>query len=81
MINIAPLDYERYLALVGPYPLMEAVAKAMKGGDIRYHTVRSGDTLWGISRQYRLSVDELVRLNKMDSKAAIYPGMKLMVSR
>ena len=61
--------------------LREAVAKAMKGGDIRYHTVRSGDTLWGISRQYRLSVDELVRLNKMDSKAAIYPGMKLMVSR
>lgn len=27
MINIAPLDYERYLALVGPFPLTETVAK------------------------------------------------------
>ncbi len=29
MLNIAPLDYERYLALVGPFPLAEAVAKAV----------------------------------------------------
>ena len=28
MINIAPLDYERYLALVGPFPLTQTVAKA-----------------------------------------------------
>lgn len=28
MLNIAPLDYERYLALVGPFPLAEVMAKA-----------------------------------------------------
>lgn len=34
MINIAPLDYERYLALVGPHPLVEAVAQAVP---LRHH--------------------------------------------
>ncbi len=29
MLTIAPLDYERYLALVGPFPLAEAVAKSV----------------------------------------------------
>lgn len=32
MVNIAPLDYERYLALVGPFPLAEAGARAIPPG-------------------------------------------------
>ncbi len=32
-----------------------------------YHTVASGDTLWGISRRYRVSVSALKQENGLDS--------------
>ncbi|WP_338790014.1 LysM peptidoglycan-binding domain-containing protein [Bernardetia sp. MNP-M8] len=44
-----------------------------------YHTVQSGDTLWGISRQYQISVDEIKRLNNM-SDASLSLGQRLQVS-
>ncbi|WP_338768910.1 LysM peptidoglycan-binding domain-containing protein [Bernardetia sp. ABR2-2B] len=45
-----------------------------------YHTVQSGDTLWGISRQYQISVDEIRRLNNM-SDASLSLGQRLQVSQ
>jgi LysM repeat protein len=47
---------------------------------IKIHTVQKGETLYRISRQYNLSVDQLRRYNKLDSNASIYPGQKLNVS-
>ncbi len=44
-----------------------------------YHTVQSGDTLWGISRQYQISVDEIRRINNM-SDASLSLGQRLQVS-
>jgi LysM repeat protein len=46
----------------------------------RYHVVKSDDTLYRISRQYGLSVDELCRLNNMSKTDIIRPGQKLLVS-
>lgn len=46
----------------------------------RYHEVRSGETLYRISRQYDISVDELCRLNNLTPKQAIHPGQKLLVA-
>lgn len=41
------------------------------------HTVRSGDTLWSISRQYNgLSIDKLKELNNLNG-SGIKPGQKL----
>jgi uncharacterized protein (TIGR00159 family) len=48
-----------------------------KEAKIRYHLVRSGDTLWGIGRRYGLTVEELRRLNELKPGAAIYPDQKL----
>lgn len=47
----------------------------------RYHTVKKGDTLYSISRHYGLSVDELLKINKLGSNTTINPGDKLKVSR
>ncbi len=47
---------------------------------IHYHVVQIGETLYKISRQYGLSVDELRRINKLESNTKIYPGQKLIVS-
>jgi hypothetical protein len=48
-----------------------------KTGETRYHLVRSGDTLWRISRRYGMTMEELRRLNKLAPGAVIYPDQKL----
>ena len=45
-----------------------------------YHVVSRGETLYRISKQYGISVDELRRLNNMDPNSLIHPGQELMVS-
>jgi LysM repeat protein len=54
-------------------PVKEASAKRV------YHQVRPGDTLYGIGRQYDVSVEELRKLNNLSRGAAIFPGQKLIV--
>lgn len=47
----------------------------------RYHEVRIGDTLYGIAIKYRVSVDQLCRLNNIDKKnPVIFPGQKILIS-
>lgn len=45
-----------------------------------YHVVEPKETLWGISRIYGLSVDEIFELNKLNSDL-IFPGQRLIVSK
>jgi len=45
----------------------------------RYHQVKAGETLFGISNRYGLKVDELRRLNNLAPGAVIHPGQKLVV--
>jgi len=71
-----------------PKPAAEAAPKAQaasapapeKEAAARIHTVKPGETLYRISRQYNLSVEQLRQYNQLDSKASIYPGQKLKVS-
>ncbi|MGH9868879.1 MAG: LysM peptidoglycan-binding domain-containing protein [Candidatus Polarisedimenticolia bacterium] len=46
-----------------------------------YHVVRRGDTLSGISREYGVSLRNLMAWNDLTKDATIRPGTKLMVSR
>jgi len=59
-----------------PKPVKEASIVQTEQG---YHLVSRGDTLYRISRKYGISVDDLRRLNNMDSNALIHPGQKLLV--
>ena len=43
------------------------------------HVVRSGDSLWSISRRYDMSVAELARANGISTKATLHPGQRLSV--
>ncbi len=43
-----------------------------------YHTVRKGENLYRISLKYKVSVDELMRLNQMDSNL-IYAGSVIKI--
>jgi len=48
----------------------ERVVPASSGtpsGSVKYHTVRSGETLWAIAKKYGVSIDQIKRLNNMRS--------------
>lgn len=54
-------------------------AKDRKEPKERVHVVKSGQTLGGIAKQYRVSLAALRGANNLDAKAAIKPGMKLKI--
>jgi membrane-bound lytic murein transglycosylase D len=46
-----------------------------------YHTVKAGDTLWDIARQYDgVTVNEIKKLNNISNAAKLKPGQKLKVA-
>lgn len=47
----------------------------------RYHTVRSGESLYTIANKYGIPTDKLCRLNKITPNKAIQPGQKLLVGQ
>jgi len=44
-----------------------------------YHIVKKGETLYGIARVYSVSVEELMKANKIRDAKAVLPGTKLLV--
>jgi membrane-bound lytic murein transglycosylase D len=62
-----------------------AVQRALESGQLpevklspdRTHRVERGDTLWDISRRYRISLDTLLMVNGMSGKEIIRPGKVL----
>ncbi|EKE07851.1 MAG: hypothetical protein ACD_17C00499G0002 [uncultured bacterium] len=77
-IPIQPIDHKTVLAKFSfgedkasaPPPVQTAPAVSC------YHVVGEGETLWKISRTYKVKVEEIVQLNGLE-KDALYPGMTL----
>jgi LysM repeat protein len=59
-------------------PAVESAAP--KTTAAKTHSVKSGETLYSISRKYDLSVDRLRSLNGLAASDTIYPGQKLVVA-
>ncbi len=57
-------------------PLMLATAAA--DGSI-VHTVEQGQTLWTLAAKYKISLDELLALNKLNQNSFVFPGDKIVV--
>ncbi len=68
---VTPKVYE----MPAPAPAPTYTAKS---SSTRYHTVRSGESLWSISRKYNTSVEKIQRLNGMRG-TVIRPGQRLRV--
>lgn len=58
-----------------PPPQTPSKTKASGG---KRHTVKEGESLWKIAKQYKVKVDDIVQLNGME-KATIRPGMNLKI--
>lgn len=50
-----------------------------KTSPVRIHVVKPGESLTGIARSYRMTLAELLRLNKISYKKVIHPGDRLKV--
>jgi len=53
---------------------------AKKARETRYHRVRSGDSLWRISKKYHVSIGKLCRLNRMSRKKTLRIGQRIRVN-
>ena len=49
--------------------------------DYFVYTVQPGDTLWGLSREYGTTIEELARINHIANPNLIYVGQKLLIPR
>jgi membrane-bound lytic murein transglycosylase D len=50
------------------------------GGGSAFYTVKSGDTLYGIARQFGRALPDLLQLNNLGTRAVIQPGLRLRVN-
>lgn len=48
----------------------KAESKQIAQGDAQYYTVKSGDNPWKIAKQFKLKVDDLLKLNNLDEDKA-----------
>jgi hypothetical protein len=53
----------------------------VKSSSVRYHTVASKETLYGISIKYGIKLEDLLKMNHMTKSSVIQPGQKLIVKR
>ena len=58
----------------------QPVAKSAEPKKIKVHEVKTGETLYSISRRYSLTVDQLRTYNNIGKDTAIRPGQKLKLS-
>ena len=58
----------------------QPVATKRTDTSTKYHQVQPGDTLYRISRQYEISIEQLRSYNNLAPNAAIYPGQKLKLN-
>jgi membrane-bound lytic murein transglycosylase D len=56
-----------------------SIAENTSSGGSRTYTVRPGDSLWIISQKHSMTVDQIKRLNNLNSNN-IKPGQKLVIS-
>ncbi len=45
-----------------------------------YHTLQKGETLYSLSRQYNVTVQDLIELNDIDSPESLSEGFRLIIS-
>lgn len=67
-------------AAAAPKAVPQKTAAAPAKAAAKTHTVKAGETIYGISRSYGLSVDQLLQMNKLAKGAVIQPGQRLTVS-
>lgn len=77
VIPVAPKGMTRYIASLDKKHLDSNLTSNPKQKIT--HTVSSGDSLWGISQEYNVSMNKLAEWNNMDQDDVLIAGKKLVV--
>jgi uncharacterized protein YkwD/LysM repeat protein len=64
---------------ISQYSIPVALSTARPDGDV-VHEVKYGQTLWSLADQYRVSVEQIKRLNNL-AEDMIVPGWKLLIQK
>jgi membrane-bound lytic murein transglycosylase D len=72
----APVKVAQATAAVASDAAAEKPASRL-AASVRWYTVRTGDTLYGIARRANLAVDQLLHLNELKTGSILRPGFKL----
>ena len=77
IIPVARTDLNRYR--LSASQRLEAQQNRERKGNRVEHRVREGDTLWGISRQYGVGIQQLAQWNGMAPRDTLRPGTTLVI--
>ncbi len=78
--NGSPVTSAPVLASQNPVkPVENAAATVSADGKAKYHTIRNGDSLWIISQEYNVSVDDLKKWNNIGKSYMLLPGQRIKV--
>ena len=75
-VSVAPLK----TAAAAQPSEKQTAQKTVKQPTAVTHVVKSGDTLYAISRRYQVSIDQLRTDNNLGKKSTLRPGQKLIVN-
>lgn len=77
----APIDLQAGQQLLVPSGDVSQLREGL-GADLerRSYRVRSGDSLWSISRRHGMSIAQLARMNGISTNAMLHPGQRLQIS-
>lgn len=70
--------------LLVPLSGKQSLAKKKKIHELpngKYYIVKNGDTLWKIARRHKLSLNKLIRLNKLKKSSVLRPGQRLLIGK
>ncbi|MGB2739477.1 MAG: LysM peptidoglycan-binding domain-containing protein [Cognaticolwellia sp.] len=77
LIPVATASLDSYL--LSQNQRLAKTQNKVLAGEKRIHIVKSGDTLWDISRAYRVSTRSIAKWNGMAPRDTIKPGQKLVI--
>lgn len=79
LIPVAAQDLENYDLSVGQRTAKTKSKKRYEGSSKITYTVKSGDNLWDISREYKVNIRSLAKWNAMAPTDILRPGQKLTI--
>ncbi len=73
--------YSRYAVAISSKRSIKKKKSSKTSHSYIYYKVKPGDTLWNISRKYRISVTDIKKWNKLKSADKLKPGMTLKIRK